>query len=218
MRLFATPPLSTRTQTRPKASTLILRRDCNLNQLYRLKTHTCREIFGPVPSLSARQRTYSAVRRCVLLACFLRGYMIRPFILAASICSLATSAHSATIRASSGATAKVADRAAGPFQCLINKLEEAGYRIQFMGGYRRHGSRRQSLHPAGLALDINQYARNVTRPRMPRSEIAIANSCGVISGAQWASRDSGHFQLGGWSGQPRRYAKRNYRRSFARMR
>ncbi|MBN9042254.1 MAG: M15 family metallopeptidase [Rhizobiales bacterium] len=143
--------------------------------------------------------------------------MIRPIIVAASICTLAPSAHAATIRASSGATAKVADRAAGPFQCLVNKLEETGYRIHFMGGYRRHGSRRQSLHPAGLALDINQYARNVTRPRMPRSEIDIANSCGLISGAQWASGDSGHFQLGGWSGNSRRYAKRQYRRTFARM-
>jgi hypothetical protein len=146
--------------------------------------------------------------------------MVRQLIFMASIYALASSAHSETIRSSSGATAHVADRAAGPFRCLIEKLERVGYRIQFMGGYRRHGSRRHSLHPAGLALDINQYARNVTRPRMPRNEVAIANSCGLVAGAQWSSRDSGHFQLGGWPGK--RFAKRNHRhhgmrRRFVRM-
>ena len=104
------------------------------------------------------------------------------------------------VRSVHGASARVASRATGAFQCLVSALDRQGYPIRFMGGYRAHGSVRYSLHPMGLALDINQYGRNRTQPRMPANEVALANSCGLISGAQWASRDSGHFQLGGWSG------------------
>lgn len=116
------------------------------------------------------------------------------------------------VRSASGATAHVASHATGAFQCLVSALDRQGYKIRFMGGWRAHGSVRASLHPAGLALDINQYGRNVTRPRMPHNEIALANSCGLISGAQWANADSGHFQLGGWSGRGRHYARRHHHR------
>lgn len=105
------------------------------------------------------------------------------------------------VRSTSGAAAHVAPRAAGALQCLVSALDRQSYPIRFIGGYRAHGSVRHSLHPMGLALDINQYGRNRTHPRMPPNEIALANSCGLISGAQWASRDSGHFQLGGWGGR-----------------
>jgi hypothetical protein len=111
------------------------------------------------------------------------------------------------VRSATGATAHVASRATGAFQCLVDRLDRQGYRIRFMGGWRAHGSVRASLHPAGLALDINQYRRNVTKPRMPHNEIALANACGLISGAQWANGDSGHFQLGGWAGHRRHYAR-----------
>jgi hypothetical protein len=113
------------------------------------------------------------------------------------------------VRSASGATAHVASRATGAFQCLVSALDRQGYPIRFMGGWRAHGSVRASLHPAGLALDINQQGRNITRPRMPGNEIALANSCGLISGAQWANADSGHFQLGGWSGRARHNARRH---------
>ncbi|MBN9007224.1 MAG: hypothetical protein J0H40_17640 [Rhizobiales bacterium] len=116
------------------------------------------------------------------------------------------------IRSASGATAHVAARAAGAFQCLVDALDRQGYPIHFMGGWRAHGSVRASLHPAGLALDINQLRRNVTRPRMPRNEIALANACGLISGAQWGWADSGHFQLGGWAGRKRHYAMHRHHR------
>jgi hypothetical protein len=115
------------------------------------------------------------------------------------------------VRSSSGATAHVANHATGAFQCLVSALDRQGYPIRFMGGWRAHGSVRASLHPAGLALDINQYGRNVTRPRMPHNEIALANSCGLVAGAQWANADSGHFQLGGWSGRGRHSARRHHR-------
>ncbi len=123
------------------------------------------------------------------------------------------------IRSRSGATAHVAGRATGAFQCLVAALDRQGYPIRFMGSYRRHGSVRGSLHPAGLALDINQYSRNRTRPRMPSNEIALANACGLISGRQWANGDSGHFQLGGWSGSLRHHGRRGHRhRRYARAR
>lgn len=114
------------------------------------------------------------------------------------------------IRSTSGATAHVASRASAAFQCLVNALDRQGYPIRFMGGWRAHGSVRGSLHPAGLALDVNQIRRNVTRPRMPGNEVALANGCGLISGAQWAWGDSGHFQLGGWAGRGRHYASRRH--------
>jgi hypothetical protein len=110
------------------------------------------------------------------------------------------------VRSASGASARVAPRATGAFQCLVSALDRQGYPIRFMGGWRAHGSVRNSLHPMGLALDINQYGRNRTRPRMPSNEIALANSCGLISGAQWASGDSGHFQLGGWDGREQHHS------------
>lgn len=124
------------------------------------------------------------------------------------------------VRSASGATAHVASHATSAFQCLVDELDRQGYPIHFMGGWRAYGSVRRSLHPAGLALDINQYARNRTRPRMPNNEIALANACGLISGAQWANGDSGHFQFGGWSGHGRRRAMRGHRlhRQYARAR
>ncbi len=115
------------------------------------------------------------------------------------------------VRSASGATARVASSATGAFQCLVSALDAAGYPIRFMGGWRARGSVRGSLHPAGLALDVNQAARNVTTPRMPGNEIALANGCGLVSGAQWADGDSGHFQLGGYAGRARHYASRHGR-------
>jgi hypothetical protein len=106
-------------------------------------------------------------------------------LLAAALSARVTVAHAGTVRSKSGAVAEVADRAASALQCLANRLERQGYPIRFMGGYRRHRSVRASLHPAGPALDINQLARNVTRPRIPHNEIALANACGPISRAQW---------------------------------
>ena len=114
---------------------------------------------------------------------------------------------SGVIRSASGAVAHVASRAMGAFQCLVNKLDTQGYPVKFMGGWRAHGSVRGSLHPAGLALDVNQIRRNATRPAMPSNEIELANSCGLVSGAQWANSDSGHFQVGGRTGR-KQYAAR----------
>ena len=127
---------------------------------------------------------------------------------------VASSSHAGTVRSRSGATAHVADRAVSAFQCLVDRLDASGYRIRFMGGYRRHGSVKHSLHPAGLALDINQYARNITRPRIPPTATSMARACGLIHGEVWGWADAGHFQLGGWAGRAhgKRYARRHHHR------
>jgi len=108
---------------------------------------------------------------------------------------------SGAVSAKSGAVAHVAAHAVAAFQCIIDKLEQQGYPVKFLGGFAHGGHIPGSLHYSGLALDVNQVARNVTRPAMPSNEITLANSCGLISGAQWRWADSGHFQLGGWAGR-----------------
>lgn len=101
----------------------------------------------------------------------------------------------ATVRARSGVTVRVAPAARAALQCVIDAVEAAGVRIKALRGYGR-GTVRGSLHPGGLALDINQTARNVTHPPVPRSvSNAAADHCGVISGARWGYADNGHWNL-----------------------
>lgn len=98
------------------------------------------------------------------------------------------------------ARATVADSAARPFQCVLDALTARGYPVRFVGGWRAHGSVRGSLHPRGLAMDVNQTGRGRTVPRMPPDEVELARACGVVSGASWRNGDSGHFQIGGYEG------------------
>lgn len=114
------------------------------------------------------------------------------------------------VKAASGAVAYVAKSATAAFQCVVTALEAAGYPIKEMGGFASRGHIRHSLHYSGLALDINQIERNVTRPRMPANEIEIARGCGLTSGASWGYADSGHFEI------PQHYASRPRHRHYAR--
>lgn len=123
-----------------------------------------------------------------------------------------------TISASTGARAEVAGSHASNFQCLVSGLEAAGYRIDFMGGFRRHGSVPHSKHPLGLALDINQTGRGrVTRP-LPSSATSIAEGCGLFHGALWHNQDQGHFEVGGqvYAGRSSRHRSHLTRRSSTR--
>lgn len=108
--------------------------------------------------------------------------------------------HLATVQAPapSHAVACVARRAAGAFQGFVDSLAAEGYRIAFMGGWRAHGScRRCTMHPRGLAIDINQVGRNrVTRP-LPDGTTELAARYGILHGAVWAHPDTGHFELAG---------------------
>lgn len=122
---------------------------------------------------------------------------------------IAGSAQAATVHSSNGKTAEVAGSHASNFQCLVSGLEATGYRIDFMGGYRRHGSVSHSKHPSGLALDINQTSRGrVTRP-LPSDATSIAAGCGLFHGAQWRNQDQGHFEVGGPI-----YSERSRHRSY----
>ncbi len=100
------------------------------------------------------------------------------------------------VRASSGATACIASSAASHFQAFVAALEATGYRIDFMGGWRAHGTCRYcNMHPRGLALDINQTGRNRITHRFPSGVTALAASYGLLHGAVWSNPDTGHFEL-----------------------
>jgi len=119
------------------------------------------------------------------------------------------------VRAATGAVAYVAAGATAAFQCLVSSLEDAGYRIDEMGGFASSGHIRHSKHYAGLALDINQISRGrVSRP-FPVNHVAMARACGLTDGGTWANSDLGHFEVPGRtlyaSARPRhriRYASR----------
>lgn len=99
------------------------------------------------------------------------------------------------VRSKSGVVIKVAPSARAALQCVVDFVERSGVRVKYMRGYGR-GTVRASLHPSGRAIDINQYARNRTKPSVPRSvSNAAADHCGVISGARWGYADNGHWNL-----------------------
>lgn len=125
--------------------------------------------------------------------------------------SLSSGAGAATIGLPGGPHVEVAGVAAGPLQCVLNALHAVGYPIRFIRGYGR-GSVRGSLHPSGLALDVNQTSRGRTVPRMPHNEVSLAEACGALSGAVWHNNDSGHFQIGGYAGSARRRHHSRHRR------
>jgi len=109
------------------------------------------------------------------------------------------------VRAGSGAVACVASSAASAFQGFVSALEATGYRIDFMGGWRAHGScRRCDMHPRGLAIDINQTGRNRVTRRFPPGVTQLAAHFGLLHGAIWSNADTGHFEL--LSASPTRYA------------
>lgn len=115
-------------------------------------------------------------------------------VLACILLVFSLSAQAATVRASTGAKTQVASAFAHKAQCIIDGLERGGVKIKFMGGYGRRGFR-QSKHPAGMAIDINQWRRNLTKPVISRQlGIQVANNCGALSGAVWRHADNGHFE------------------------
>lgn len=94
--------------------------------------------------------------------------------------------------------AKVNPKYASKFQCLINWLDAKRYPIYFMGGYRHTkiaGTRRWSKHAFGMAIDVNQTARNRIKKRFPRGVTAAAKRCGLKHGSVWSNPDTGHFEV-----------------------
>jgi len=102
----------------------------------------------------------------------------------------------AAVHARSGATACVSSSAASNFQEFVSALESTGYHIDFMGGWRSHGScRRCDMHPRGLAIDINQTGRSRVTHGFPAGVTALAARYGLLHGAVWPHPDVGHFEL-----------------------
>lgn len=109
-----------------------------------------------------------------------------------------------TVKTAAGIPITVAAQAARNFTGFVAELVAAGYRISFMGGWRRHGScRRCNMHPRGLAIDINQTGRNRVTRALPAGVTAMAARHGLTHGAIWRHPDQGHFEL---ARHRRRYA------------
>jgi hypothetical protein len=118
----------------------------------------------------------------------------------------------ARIRATNGRAADdVHPAALGVLTCMLRGMEAQGLPIKTIWGYGcrpRLRSGAASYHTRGMAIDINQSARDTTFPTVPReASIKVAQSCGGVSGAQWwrpsdankspakRSSDNGHFEM-----------------------
>jgi hypothetical protein len=92
----------------------------------------------------------------------------------------------------------VASKHASKFVCLLEKLVASGYPIRDIGGYsyrKIFGTNYLSLHAYGKAIDVNQVRYNEVTVRQPKGTIAMAHECGLESGAEWGTPDTGHFEV-----------------------
>jgi hypothetical protein len=92
----------------------------------------------------------------------------------------------------------VASEHASKFVCLLKKLVASGYPIKDIGGYSYRkilGTNYLSLHAYGKALDINQVRYNEVTVKQPKHTIEMAHECGLDSGAEWGTPDTGHFEV-----------------------
>ena len=121
---------------------------------------------------------------------------------------------SGNLVARSGARTSVSSVALPHFQCLVNRLESVGYRIDFMGGFASRSN--PSAHPTGNAADINQTGFGRVTRQLPFGYVSMAESCGVYSGSHFG--DVGHFEMPGKYGYVNigtRYASRHWHRHYA---
>jgi hypothetical protein len=92
----------------------------------------------------------------------------------------------------------VATEHASKFVCLLKKLIAADYPIKDIGGYNYRkifGTNYLSLHAYGKALDVNQVRYNEVTVKQPKHTIKMAHECGLDSGAEWGTPDTGHFEV-----------------------
>jgi D-alanyl-D-alanine carboxypeptidase len=92
----------------------------------------------------------------------------------------------------------VASEHASKFVCLLKKLVASGYPIKDIGGYSYRKifcTNYLSLHAYGKALDINQVRHNEVTVKQPKHTIEMAHECGLDSGAEWGTPDTGHFEV-----------------------
>lgn len=104
-----------------------------------------------------------------------------------------------------GHSAVVAASAAPLFLAFLTDLERE-YRVDFVGGYVFRtiaGTRHLSKHAFGLAIDVNQVARNRVTRALPADATALAARHGLVHGAVWSDPDAGHFEVAGATHAPR---------------
>jgi len=92
----------------------------------------------------------------------------------------------------------VASEHANKFVCLLRKLITVGYPIKDIGGYsyrKIFGTNYMSLHAYGKALDVNQERYNQVTVKQPKRTTEMAHECGLDSGAEWGTPDTGHFEV-----------------------
>ena len=92
----------------------------------------------------------------------------------------------------------VATEHASKFVCLLKKLIAADYPIKDIGGYNYRkifGTKYLSLHAYGKALDVNQVRYDEVAVKQPKHTIKMAHECGLDSGAEWGTPDTGHFEV-----------------------
>jgi hypothetical protein len=92
----------------------------------------------------------------------------------------------------------VATEHASKFVCLLRKLVAADYPIKDIGGYNYRkifGTNYLSLHAFGKALDVNQVRYNEVTVKQPKRATKMAHECGLDSGAEWGTPDTGHFEV-----------------------
>lgn len=111
--------------------------------------------------------------------------------------------HPGLVRSKFGASARVAHMHTAKFQCLVDWLDDQGFRIKSMGGIAKRPFA-GSLHPIGAALDIDQASRNrlFHGKRYPAGTNEAAANCGLMHGDRtvWPNHpDYGHFQVAGVS-------------------
>ena len=128
--------------------------------------------------------------------------LLQTTLTAAALFAVCTTAQAATVTSRSGHHASVSSAFAPHIQCFIRKLDDSGYRVNFMTGYAARGN--ASAHPTGNAIDINQCSfgrvadrggqcRGGAQYRFPSNFVSMASSCGVTSGTEFG--DYGHFEM-----------------------
>lgn len=109
----------------------------------------------------------------------------------------------ARVKSKSGASAMVNKAYVGPFQSLVNYLDNSGYKIKTLGGYNKRFIRGKpgipSIHSYGAALDVNPGENPMKEnlvTDLPKGIGQVAKKLGLGWGGDWNSiKDPMHFSV-----------------------
>jgi len=124
-----------------------------------------------------------------------------------------------TLKTKSGASYQVATALAPRFKGFVDELENSGYKINSIGGWRKAGSgggsgpadpdydENRYFHPYGAAIDINPSdnpyspSGSTFKTNLPKNISEIAHKYGLGWGGDWrSSKDTMHFSAGSREG------------------